>query len=181
MSRRTQRWTLFCWNANKQEMGPIKHRHFRYFKTSVISLPKHCGVSALHKPRELHSMLTVPFSAKPLSQVAVHRDPKVKGPFGWEQDRKPRGRSTGLHFFTLGNRKATESSVRHQLRIYNLLPDIFKTLGMNQNSDRLFFPCVRLPWQTGSSGLHWPWDKHLVILVPIKSKPFSHWIAHVEP
>lgn len=74
-------------------------------------------------------MLTAPFSAKPLSQVAVHRDPKVKGPFGLEQDRKPRGRSTGLHFFTLGNRKATESSLRYKLRIHNCLPDIFKTSG----------------------------------------------------
>lgn len=103
-------------------------RHCRYFKTPEMSLPRHCGTSALHKPREPHSMLTDPFRAKPRSQVAVHRAPEAKGPLGLVQDRKPPGRSTGSHFFTLGNRRATESSVRYKLHKHNCFPDIFKTL-----------------------------------------------------
>lgn len=102
-------------------------RHYRQFKTCEMSLPKHCGASALHRPREPHSTPTDPFRAKPRSQVAVHRAPKAKGPFGLVQDRKPPGRSTGSHFFTLGNRRATGSSVRYKLHKHNCFPDIFKT------------------------------------------------------
>lgn len=148
-----------------------------YYKTlkitSVIALPKHCGISALHKPRELHSALTVPVSTKPFSQLAVHREPKVKGPFGSEQDRKPCGSSIGWHFFTLRSRKAREGSVIHKHR-HHCLPDILKTEEQPEQNSVLIVSGVVLPWQTGSPELHWPCDEHSVIFVPIKSKPSLH-------
>lgn len=111
----------------------------------LLSLPKHCGISALHKPRELHSVLTVPFSRKPFSQVAVHTDPKVKGPFGSEQDRKPRESSIGLHCFTLRNRKAREGLVISKLHQCHCWPDIIKikdTTRTEQCSDCLLCSCT---------------------------------------
>lgn len=67
-------------------------------------LPKQCDISALHMPRELQSVLVVPFSrTKPLSQATVHREPKLNGPFGSEQDREPWGRFIGMHFLAWRN------------------------------------------------------------------------------
>ena len=46
-------------------------------------------MSVLHTPREVHSIRAVPFNKKPSSQVTEHLEPKLKGPFGSEQDREP--------------------------------------------------------------------------------------------
>ena len=48
-------------------------------------------MSVLHTPREVHSIRAVPFNKKPSSQVTEHLEPKLKGPFGSEQDREPWG------------------------------------------------------------------------------------------
>lgn len=85
------------------------------------NLPKQCGMPALHMPRELHSVLAVPFSRKPSSQVDVHWEPKLKWPFGSEQDREPWGGSLiGLHLFTWRNTETRERSVKYTLHIQNI-------------------------------------------------------------
>ena len=69
-----------------------------YIYMYIFFLPKQRAISALHMPRELHSVLAVPFSrTKPSSQATAHREPKLNGPFGSEQDMEPWGGFSGMH------------------------------------------------------------------------------------
>lgn len=62
-----------------------------WFRHLYVFLPRQCGISLLHKPWEVHSVPAVTFRTKPLSQVTLHWEPKLKSSWGSEQDNEPWG------------------------------------------------------------------------------------------
>lgn len=126
--------------------------HLKESKTSVTVLPKQCGTSSLHIPKELHSVLAVPFSTNPSSQVAVHWEPKVKEPFGSAQDREPWGSSISSHFFTWKSKETTRSQIIFKIHMHPIL-HAWRCGSKDNNILMLFRPIYTLAVSTQYSYL----------------------------
>lgn len=59
------------------------------FQTLLLFLLKQSGRSALHWPRDVHSVSAVPFSRKPSPHVDVQREPTLNSPCGSTQRKEP--------------------------------------------------------------------------------------------
>ena len=59
------------------------------YENVSVFLPRQCGMSALHTLKEVHPVIAVPFRRKPSSHADTHLEPKLKEPFGSEQDKEP--------------------------------------------------------------------------------------------
>lgn len=98
-------------------------------------------MSSLHTPREVHSVSAVPFRRKPFSHVDTHFEPKLKEPFGSEQDREPwGGEFIGWHLLAW---RQTETEIDYlQIKKMTSLPAALSWMSNENRMSSIYSDCI---------------------------------------